>query len=333
MTLLALLLIVINLVSGSVSISASEVFSILLGDADPLSVPGIIVREARLPQTVTALLVGASLAVGGLLMQTLFRNPLAGPSILGISNGANLGVAIVMLGGTAWLGGSFAATLYGSLGIILGALLGSFAMLALIIYCSTRIRNTVMLLIIGMMMGYLASSVITILNYYSSADRVRAFVMWGMGDFSSVTLGQLPLFMLLLLPVLVGSLLLIKPLNALLLGEQYAANLGVNLRLLRVAILFVVGWLTAVSTAYCGPISFVGLAVPHVARMAVGSSNFRRLLPVTLLAGSNVALLCLWLSHLPLGSGMVPLNAITPLLGAPVILYVILGRRKLHYFQ
>jgi iron complex transport system permease protein len=266
------------------------------------------------------------------MLQTLFRNPLAGPSILGISSGANLGVAIVMLyaGGIV---GINKISLGINLSVIAAAFIGSIAVLGLIIYFSSKVKSNVLVLIIGMMVGYLASSGISILSSLASSDNIRSYVFWGMGSFSNTTSQQLPFFTITVLIGLLASILLIKPLNALLLGERYAANLGVNIKTTRIFILIATGFLTAVVTAFCGPISFIGLAVPHVARMFLGTSNQQFLLPATLLFGAAIALLCNWMTILPLGNNLLPLNAITPLLGAPVIIYVILNRKNIQYFD
>ena len=323
----------LTLLHGSVKIPFESVFDILLGNESEKSSWTNIVLQTRLPQAITATLCGAALAVSGLMLQTLFRNPLAGPSILGISDGANLGVAIVIMGGASVSAQLSILSVAGNLLMVGGALIGAMGVLALIIYLSSKVKNAVILLIIGMMIGYMASAVISILNYYAPADQVHSFVLWGMGDFSDVTLQKLPFFASFILVALFFSVLLIKPLNALLLGEQYAINLGIKIKNLRILILLCTGSLTAVVTAYCGPISFIGLAVPHVARMTVRSSNFKLLLPVTLLAGANVALLCNLLTILPGGSGILPLNAVTPLFGAPIILYVLLNRHQQLYFE
>ena len=320
--LLGLLVVVLwtaSLAYGTVPIPPIDVVRILLGQPSDSVAWSTIVLESRLPQATTALLVGASLAAAGLLLQTLFRNPL---------DGANLGVAIVMLffGGTIGLttGG---AAIGGSLALILAAFAGACCVLALIIYFSTRVSGNVMLLILGIMVGYLASSLISLLNFYASADRIRGYVMWGMGDFSSVSNTRLPFFALCTLGGLIAALLLVKPLNALLLGERYATNLGVKIRRTRVLILLCTGLLTATATAFCGPVSFIGLAVPHVARLTLGRADHRMLLPVTMLLGSAMALLCNLLTVIP-GTGTVfPQNAVTPIFGAPVIIYVILRRR------
>jgi len=326
-------LFVVNLIYGSVSIPLCKVVGILMGSDVENAAWQHIVLQSRFPQAVTALFAGASLAVSGLLLQTLFKNPLAGPSILGISDGANLGVALVMLffGNSLNLFSSY--SLGGSLAMIIAAFLGACVILGIIIYFSTKVTSPVMLLIIGIMVGYLASSVISILNYYSSADRVHAYVMWGMGDFSGVSIERLPFFIICSVLGLFLAVMMIKPLNALLLGETYAANLGVKVKLARVVILLCTGLMTATTTAFCGPISFIGLAVPHIARLLLGSSNHNMLLPVTILAGSCVALLCNALTVLPGNDSILPLNAITPLVGAPVIIYVIINRKNIQYFN
>ncbi|GHT28397.1 iron ABC transporter [Bacteroidia bacterium] len=333
LTALLALLFVGSLVYGAVFIPPSSVVDILLGKGAERQSWVNIVLQSRLPQAVTAIMAGSSLAVSGLLLQTLFRNPLAGPSILGISDGANLGVAAVML----YFGGSLGRLadwpISGYPAIILAAFAGACVILVIILYFSTKVRNSVMLLIIGIMIGYLASSCISILNFYATADRVHSYVMWGMGNFAAVSLEQLPLFTVCTLGGLFLSILLIKPLNALLLGEMYAANLGIRVNRVRLYILLCTGLLTAVTTAFCGPISFIGLAVPHIARLALGSSNHKMLLPVTLLTGACVALLCNMLMVVPGTNTVLPLNAVTPLIGAPVIIYVIVNRKNIHYFN
>jgi len=318
---------------GAVSIPSDSVARILLGEEIGRSAWTNIVLQSRFPQAVTALFVGASLAISGLLLQTLFRNPLAGPSILGISDGANLGVATIML----YFGGTLSRVMdfpfSGYLMVIMAAFIGSMTILALIIYFSAKVKNNVMLLIIGLMIGYLSSSLISVLNYYASSDRVHAFVMWGLGNFSGVSLAQLPYLIGFSLVGLLLAILLIKPLNALLLGESYAANLGVKIKRIRIIILFCTGLLTATTTAFCGPIAFIGLAVPHVARLGLGSSNHKMLVPVTMLLGACVALLCNLLMVVPGTNNLLPLNAVTPILGAPVIIYVIVNRKNIQYFD
>lgn len=313
---------------GSVAIPFDKVIEILLGHTIENSAWQNIIIESRLPQTITALLTGASLAVCGLLLQTLFQNPLADPSILGVSAGANLGVALVVIvtGGT--LGHLSGIGFGGHLAVVLSAFVGSFSVLALILFLARRLRSNLMLLIVGIMVSYLVSSVITFINFYASAENAFLFMLWGMGDFTAVSQSQLGFYSILLLIGIGASLLQIKPLNALLMGERYATNLGLNIKRTRVKLLIITGLLTAVTTAFCGPISFIGLAVPHMARLILGSSNHSRLLPFTLLLGACVALLCNLISTLPGHSSILPLNAITPILGAPVVLYVLLSRKK-----
>ena len=328
-----LILFAVSLAYGAVSIPFDQVLQILTGHEVERPAWHSIVLQSRLPQAVTAVLAGAALAVSGLLLQTLFRNPLAGPSILGISDGANLGVAAVLL----YFGGSLSQVtdwpISGYAAIILAAFVGASLILSLIIYFSAKVKNNVMLLIIGIMIGYLTSSLISILNYYASTDKVHAFVMWGLGNFSGVSLEQLPFFSSCTISGLLLSLLLVKPLNALLLGERYAANLGIRVKRARLFILICTGLLTATTTAFCGPVSFIGLAVPHMARLLLGSSNHTLLVPVTMLTGACVALLCNILMVIPGSNQILPLNAVTPMLGAPVIIYVIINRKNIQYFN
>ena len=266
------------------------------------------------------------------MLQTVFYNPLADSSILGISSGSSLGVAIVMLiGGGSLFSGDF--VLSGFWALVVSAFLGAVVVIAILLSLSALIKNSVMLLIAGIMIGYVVSSVISLMNFFSTDEGVHSFVMWGLGNFSGVSLSRLPWFSGLICVGLLFSLLLVKPLNALLLGVRYAENLGVNIRRTRNELLFVTGLLTAVTTAYCGPVSFIGLAVPHIARLLLGSSNHNSLLPVSLLAGSAVALFCNLICVLPGEMGIIPLNAVTPIVGAPVVIYVIINRRRLQYFN
>ena len=327
MGVLIVLLFIVNLLVGSVSIPAGEVFRILSGGEAGKASWSFILWESRLPQALTALLCGGALAVCGLMLQTAFKNPLAGPSILGINTGASLGVACVML----LFGGSISAgtfSLSGFFSVLAGAFVGAMTIMALILFLSTLIRSNVMLLIAGIMIGYIASSVISLLNFFATAEGVQSYMIWGMGNFGGVSLQQMPAFASVTVLGLIGSLLLIKPLNALLLGDRYAENLGINIRSVRNWLLIVTGVLTAITTAFCGPVSFIGLAVPHVARLILGTSNHNSLLPVTILCGSAVALICNLLCVLPGEAGVIPLNAVTPVIGAPVVIYVIVSQRK-----
>lgn len=328
MGLLLVLLFVANLFVGSVDIPVAEVWNVLTGEGDAVRPSWqFIVLEARLPQALTALLCGAALAAGGLMLQTVFRNPLAGPSILGIDSGASLGVALVMLlSGGSLMAGRMA--LGGFLAVTVAAFLGAMAVMGLLLFFSTLLRSDVMLLIVGIMIGYVGSSVISLLNFFSTAEGVHSYMVWGMGSFGGVSMGQMPWFAVLVLLGLMASLLMVKPLNALLLGYQYAGNLGVNVRRVRLQLLLATGLLSAATTAFCGPVSFLGLAVPHMARLLLRKADHRLIMPLSLLTGASVALLCNLLCALPGNQGTIPLSAVTPLLGVPVILYVLLHGRK-----
>ena len=329
---LILLLMTASLMFGSVHIPADAVADILLGHEVEKSSWSFIIWESRLPQCITAALCGAALSASGLMLQTVFNNPLADASILGISSGASLGVALVMLAGGGTLSAG-AFTLSGFLSVILGALAGASLIMGIILFLSTLIRNPVMLLIAGIMTGYITSSAISLLNFFSTAEGVHSYIIWGLGNFGGVSLDQLPAFTLLTVIGLSMAVMLIKPLNAMLLGPRYAENLGINIRRVRNVLLLATGILTAVTTSFCGPVSFIGLAVPHVARLTLGTSNHNALMPVTMLTGSAVALLCNLICILPGENGLIPLNAVTPILGAPIIIYVLIHQRKIHYFN
>ena len=323
---LIVVLFALNLLLGSVSIPAGDVLRILMGDDSLKPSWQFIILESRLPQAITATLCGTSLAVSGLLLQTAFRNPLAGPSIFGINSGAGLGVALVML----FLGGGLSVgslQLSGFAAILVAAFIGAMTVMALIFFFSTLVRNNVMLLIIGIMIGYISNSAISLLNFFATDEGVKSYMVWGMGSFGGVSMANMPVFVSVSLIGLFGALLLIKPLNALLLGDRYAENLGVNILRVRNWLLIVTGLLTAITTAFCGPVAFIGLAVPHIARLLLTTDNHRQLLPATMLCGAVVALVCNLICFLPGESGVIPLNAVTPLIGAPVIIYVIARKR------
>lgn len=327
LALCMVVLLVASLLYGSVRIPATEVIDILFGGESEKSAWRHIILESRLPQALTALLSGAALAVSGLMLQTTFNNPLAGPDVLGINAGAGLGAAIVLLlfGGIMPTGNLL---LGGSLTLVAAAFVGALLVTLLILSFAARLRNHAMLLIIGMMVGYVVSSVVSLLNFFSTAEGVQSYMMWGMGNFGGVSRQSLPLFATLTLVGLAIAISLVKPLNALLLGERYAKNLGVDIRRTRTLLLLSTGLLVAVTTAYCGPISFIGLAVPHIARLLLGTGNHRSLMPTTMLCGSLIALLCNLISTLPGDNGLLPLNAITPIIGAPVIIYVIVKYKR-----
>ena len=321
-----LLLFGLNLTTGSVQIPFADVLDILCGRFTGKESWEYIILENRLPQILTAILCGASLSVCGLMLQTAFRNPLAGPDVFGISSGAGLGVALVML----LLGGTVSTSIFtvsGFLAILTAAFAGAIAVTALILFLSTLVRNSVLLLIVGIMVGYVSSSAVSLLNFFASEEGVKSYMVWGMGNFGGVSMNHIPLFSILCLIGIIASFLLVKPLNILLLGPQYAESLGISTRQIRNILLVVVGLLTAITTAFCGPISFIGLAIPHIARLLFRTENHQILLPGTVLSGAVIALLCNFICYLPAESGIIPLNAVTPLIGAPVIIYVIIQRR------
>jgi iron complex transport system permease protein len=311
-----------GLVVGSVDIPVGDVVNILLGRGDERESWRYIVLESRLPQTLTATLAGGALAVSGLLLQTAFRNPLAAPDIFGVTSGASLMVAIVTLGTSLYS----LPVLLQHFTVVAAAFVGAMAVTVLIWALSKMVKSNVVLIIIGIMVGYLASSAITLLNFFATEEGVKNYAVWGMGNFGNVSLDQMPFFATVCVLATASTLLLMKPLNALLLGERYAENLGIKVREVRNVLMLLTGLLTAIVTAYCGPIAFIALAVPHIARFLLHTSNHRQLLPMTILSGCAIALLCNVLTCLPGDDGVLPLNAVTPLIGAPVIIYVIMKR-------
>ena len=326
--IIGIILFILNLFVGSVTVPVDDIFKVLLDD-NPDKTLSVIIYNYRLPQALTALLAGAALAVAGLLMQTLFRNPLADPSMLGISSGASLGVGIVILltgaiSGTAVSSFGWWSTIGVSLAAFIGAVLVLFVMLAF----SSRMKNMTTLIIIGLMIAYLAGSITDILKFFSLKEDIHAFVIWGMGSFSGVGTSKMPIFAISIIIGLVVTFFLSKNLNILLLGEMYAENLGLNIRKNSVIIILVSGYLTAIVTAYCGPIAFVGLAMPHIARFLFKSSDHRLLIPATMLIGMDMALVCNLIARMPGFDGNLPVNAVTAFIGAPVVISVILKSRK-----
>lgn len=313
------------LFTGTVDIPFWDTWQVLGGGVATKQTWTHIVVELRVPMAITAALTGACLSVSGLMLQTTFNNPLAGPSILGVSTGSGLGVALVLLALPAYVGSSGAA--------IAGATVGALCVIAVLLGMSSLVRSSMMLLIVGIMLSYLASSVISLLNFYATQEGVHSYVIWGLGNFSGVGRDDLGLYVVLTSVLLVATLFMIKPLNALLMGERYARGVGTSVRMSRNVILLVSGLLVGVVTAFCGPIGFLGLAVPHISRLIMRTSNHGVLIPSVMLTGAVTGLLTLWLSMLPGARGMLPVNAITPVIGVPVVIYVILNRRKISYFN
>jgi len=324
---IAILLFGLNLILGPVTIPISTLLNLIKGGSvDDLS--HNIVFQIRFPQTLTAIFAGAGLATAGLLMQTLFRNPLAGPDVLGITSGAGLGVAVVTMFTGAWI--AYMPQL-GVLSLILSAMAGAMVVLLTILALSQRIKDNAMLLIIGLMMGYISSAIVGVLTVYSTAENLQAFTLWGLGTFSAVSWDRMNWFAGVTVAALVMALLLPKPLNMLLMGERYASNLGLRVERARFIVLFCAGLLTAVVTAFCGPIAFIGVATPHITRLAIGGSDHRILLPANMLIGASVALFCNLIARMPGVEGALPINAVTSLMGAPIVIWVVLTRNKRKY--
>ena len=324
-----LLFFFLNLVLGSVSIPLRSVWNILWGMGDESVIWQNIIWKSRVPQALTALVAGAGLSVSGLQMQTVFRNPLAGPSVLGISSGASMGVAfVVLLSGS--LGGVALSKLgfMGEIALTIAAIAGSLSIMALIVFVSQKVRGNVTLLIIGVMIGYIANAVIGVLKFFSVEEDIRAYVIWGLGSFARVSGDQMTLFICIMLVLLPLSFLLIKTLNLLLLGDAYARNLGLNIKRARLLVITCSGVLVAIVTAYCGPVIFLGLAVPHLCRGMFRTSDHRILMPASLLVGASLALVCNLIARMPGFEGALPVNSVTALVGAPVVMSVLFSKRR-----
>ncbi len=329
LALLLCLLLMLSLALGSASIPLEQIIATLLGGEAESAAWTNIVLKFRLPKTLTAMLAGMALGVSGLLMQTYFRNPLAEPFVLGVSSGASLGVALVVLGagatGGLLLGG---LNLAGDLLLTAAAGLGAALTMTLVLLVATRISNGVTLLILGLMFGYLVSALVSLLLYFALPERIQAYINWTFGSFSGVTSAQLPILALIVAAGLLLATAQVKPLNALLLSEDYARSLGVPMRKTRLGIVLATALLVSAVTAFCGPIAFIGIAVPHICRGLLGSSDHRLLLPGTILAGACVALAAGLIAELPGSNIVLPLNVVTALMGAPVVMLVVLRRAR-----
>ena len=323
-------LFLLNLFLGSVAIPFHFIWNILWGmDEGESVIWQNIIWKSRVPQALTAMVAGAGLSISGLQMQTVFRNPLAGPSVLGISSGASLGVAfVVLLSGS--IGGIALSRLgfMGEIALTLAAIIGALSIMALIVYVSQKVHGNVTLLIIGVMIGYVANAVIGVLKFFSVEEDIRAYVIWGLGSFARVSGNQMMVFVCIMAVLLPLSFLLIKTLNLLLLGDSYARNLGLNIKRARLQVITCSGVLVAIVTAYCGPITFLGLAVPHLCRGIFRSSDHRVLMPASLLAGASLALLCNLIARMPGFEGALPVNSVTALVGAPVVVSVLFKKRR-----
>jgi len=326
--LLLVLLALVNLSLGSVNIPLKDVFSTLLGNSTTKETWQYIILNYRLPKTVTAILAGASLSISGLLMQTLFRNPLAGPFVLGISSGASLGVALLLLS-SGIFGGGLSLLAGAHFGTIIAASLGAFLVLLAVLVAASRVRNTMSILIIGLMFGSFTGALISILAYFSSAEQLQQFMFWSFGSLGDLGWPEISLFFILFVLGVLMIVLIIKPLNSLLLGQNYAKSMGVNYKATRTISLIATSLLTGVATAFSGPIAFIGLAVPHITRLLITSSNHKVLLPGVAILGATVMLISDTLAQLPTSDFTLPINAVTTLFGAPIVIWLLIRKRKL----
>ena len=319
----------VNISLGSVSIPLASIFKSLFGTIENTTWQ-IIVTDFRLPKAITAILVGSGLGISGLLMQTLFRNPLAGPFVLGISSGASLGVALVILG-SGWFGGLFATALISKWSIVIAASLGSFLVLLAVLAVSSKVRDTMAILIIGLMFGSITAAVVSVLSYFSSAEQLQQYICWGFGSLSNLSWEELFIFFMIYAIGTLLSIVSIKGLNSLLLGDNYAKSLGLNLKQSRLIIILATSLIAGTVTAFAGPIAFIGLAIPHLTRQLFKTSNHKVLLPAVFLFGAIVMLICDSIAQVPASDYTLPINAITALVGAPVVIWLLVRQRKMMF--
>ncbi len=321
--------VVVNISLGSVHIPFIDILASIVNDSESNETWNYIVLNYRIPKAITAILVGSGLAIGGLLMQTLFRNPLAGPYVLGISSGASLGVAILILGSSI-IGGSFLAFSNSSILLSIAASLGSFLVLFAVMIVSRKVKNTMTILIIGLMFGSITAAVISVLAYFSSAEYLQQYMFWSFGSLGNLTWNELALFTIIYMLGIALVIPTIKPLNSLLLGENYAKSLGINFNKTKNLILLATSLLTGVITAFSGPIAFVGLATPHVTKLIFNTSDHKILLPAVALLGAIIMLISDTIAQLPYSEYTLPINAITSLFGAPVVIWLLLRKKKMN---
>ena len=327
--ILLLVLFAVDIVTGPVTISLRDILRLLFTDNDR-SAEWMTLHYFRVPRVISAMVAGIALSVSGLQMQTVFRNPLAGPYVLGISSGASLGVALVVIGFSSYFGSNIFNIGTGWL-LIIASWTGSAAVLLIILLVSLRTRDIMTILILGIMLGSGISAIISILQYFSGEPALKAFVIWTMGSVSSVSNEQLPLLLAGVIPGLLLSLFLVKPSNAALLGEEYSKTMGVRIIRYRILVFISTSLLTGTVTAFCGPIGFIGIAIPHICRMIFKTSRQGILLSGCILVGATVMLLSDIISQLPGSQTILPINAVTSLIGIPVIVWIITGKRKYMY--
>jgi len=319
----------INISLGSVNIPLRSIIGSLVGNIDNTTWE-VIITNYRLPKAITAILVGSGLGISGLLMQTLFRNPLAGPFVLGITSGASLGVALVILG-SGLFGGLLATALVSKWSVIIAASLGSFAVLLAVIAVSHKVRDTMAILIIGLMFGSITAAVVSVLSYFSSAEQLQQYVFWGFGSLSNLSWQELGILFIIYSVGISFSITSIKSLNSLLLGENYAKSLGINLKQSRFIIILATSLIAGTITAFAGPIAFIGLAIPHLTKQIFKTSNHKILLPAVFLFGAITMLICDSIAQVPGSDYTLPINAITALVGAPVVIWLLVRQRKMMF--
>ena len=322
------LLLLLNISLGSVSIPVKDVFNSLIDGNSGKETWDYIIINYRLPKAITAIVSGMGLSISGLLMQTLFRNPLAGPDVLGLSSGSSLGVATIVMG-AAFLPTGLSSSLLSSYGIILASSLGSFLVLLAVLAVSQRLRDTMAILIVGLMFASLTSAIVGTLTYFSTAEQLQKFTFWSMGNLGNLSWSSIGILSICVTIGLLLSLVSIKPLNALLLGENYARSLGMNYKKTRLIIIFTTSILAGSITAYAGPIAFIGLAVPHIAKLVFQTSNHTILFWATLLLGAIIMLICDSISQLPGSDLTLPINAVTSIFGAPIVIWLLVRKRKM----
>ncbi|WP_298551016.1 iron ABC transporter permease [uncultured Algibacter sp.] len=318
----------INISLGSVSIPLKDIFNSLINNATEQETWQHIIQNYRLPKAITAIIVGSGLGISGLLMQTLFRNPLAGPFALGISSGASLGVALVILG-SSFFGGVLASLFISKWGIVIAASLGSFLVLLAVLAVSIKVRDTMAILIIGLMFASITAAIVSVLSYFGSAEQLQQYIFWGFGSLGNLTWHDILILLFIYGLGIIISVLSIKPLNTLLLGENYAKSLGLNIKQSRLIIIIATSLLAGTITAFTGPIAFIGLAIPHITRQVFNTSNHKILLPAVFILGAIVMLICDSIAQLPNSDYTLPINAITSLIGAPVVIWLLVRKRKM----
>lgn len=323
-----LILFLVNISLGSVDIPIKDVFNSLIGNGTSKDTWNYIILNYRLPKAITAILVGSGLAISGLLMQTLFRNPLAGPYVLGISSGASLGVALLIMGSSI-IGGSFTVFAQSQLLISVAASTGSFLVLFAVMVVSKQIKNTMSILIIGLMFSSLTSAIISVLAYFSSAENLQQYMFWGFGSLGNLAWSEVMIFSCIYLVAAILVLPVIKPLNSLLLGENYAKSIGINIKKTKNLVLIATSLLTGVITAFAGPIAFIGLAAPHMTKLILNTSEHKLILPSAALLGANIMLISDTVAQLPNSEFTLPINAITTMFGAPIVIWLLLRKKKM----